>query len=74
MVNQYGEAAGRILIHEWAPETHDSATLPAQVEELTGALNYLQNFNFEAVSAISEIRQVIQALSRELDLHAGEYK
>ena len=70
MVNQFGEAAERILIHEWAPETHDLATLPAQVEELTGALNYLQNFNFEAVSAISEIRQVIQALSRELELHA----
>ena len=70
MVNQFGEAAERILIHEWTPETHDFATLPAQVEQLTGALNYLQNFNFEAVSAISEIRQVIQALSRELELHA----
>ena len=68
MVNQFGEAAERILIHEWTPETHDLATLPAQVEELTGALNYLQYFNFEAVSAISEIRQVIQALSRELEL------
>ena len=33
-------------------------------------MNYLQNFNFEAVSAISEICQVIQALSRELELHA----
>ena len=70
MVNAFGEAAERILIHEWTPETHDLATLPAQVEELTGALNYLQTFNFEAVSAISEIRQVIQALSRELELHA----
>ena len=70
MVNQFGEAAERIVIHEWTLETHDLATLPAQVEELTGALNYLQNFNFEAVSAISEIRQVIQALSRELELHA----
>ena len=48
----------------------DLAPLPAQVVELTSALNYLQNFNFEAVSAISEIRQVIQALSRELELHA----
>ena len=70
MVNQFGEAAERILIHEWRPETHDLATLPAQVEQLTGALNYLQTFNFEAVSAISEIRLVIQALSRELELHA----
>ena len=70
MVNQFGEAAERILIHEWTPETHDLATLPAQVEELTGALNYLQNFNFEAVSAISEIYQVIQALFHELELHA----
>ena len=70
MANQFGEAAERILIHEWTPETHDLATLPAQVEQLTGALNYLQTFNFEAVSAISEIRQVIQALSRELELHA----
>ena len=70
MVNQFGEAPERILIHEWTPETHDLATLPAQVEQLTGALNYLQTFNFEAVSAISEIRQVIQALSRELELHA----
>ena len=70
MVNQFGEAAERILIHGWTPETHDLATLPAQVEQLTGALNYLQTFNFEAVSAISEIRQVIQALSRELELHA----
>ena len=70
MVNQFGEAAERILIHEWAPETHDSATLPTQVEQLTGALNYLQTFNFEAVSAISEILQVIQALARELELHA----
>ena len=69
MVNQFGEAAERILIHEWAPETHDLATLPAQVEELTGALNCLQNFNFEAVSAFSEILQVIRALSRELELH-----
>ena len=45
----------------------DAATLPAQVEELTGALNYLF---FQAVSAISNIRQVIQALSREVELHA----
>ena len=71
MVNQFSEAAERILIHEWTPDTHDLATLPAQVEQLTGALNYLQAFNFEAVSAISEIRQVIQALSRELGLHAA---
>ena len=70
MVNQFGEAAERILIHEWTAETHDLATLPAQVQQLTGALNYLQTFNFKAVSAISEIRQVIQALSRELELHA----
>ena len=69
MVNQIGEAAERIRIHEWTPETHDLATLLAQVEELTGALIYLQNFSFEAVSAISEIRQVIQALSRKLELH-----
>ena len=58
------------MIHEWTPETHDLATSLAQVEELTGALNYLQNFKFDAVSAISEIRQVIQALSREVELHA----
>ena len=70
MVNQFGEAVERILIHEWTPETHNLATLPAQVEELTGALIYLQNFNFEEVSAILEISQVIQALSRELELHA----
>ena len=70
MVNQFGEAAKRILIHEWTLETHDLATLPAQVEELTAALNYIPTFNFEAVSAISEIRQVIQALSCELELHA----
>ena len=70
MVNQFGEADERILIPEWAPDTHDLATLPAQVEELTGALNDPQNFIFEAVSAISEIRQVIQALPRELELHA----
>ena len=56
MVNQFGEAAERILIHEWTPETHDLATLPAQVEQLTGALNYLPTFNFAAVSALSEIR------------------
>ena len=70
MVNQFGEAAERILSHEWTPESHDLATLPAQVEELTVALNYLQNSNFEAVSALSEICQVIQALSRVLELHA----
>ena len=70
MVNQFEEAAERVLIHEWTPETHDLATLPAQVEELTGALNYLQNFNFEAFLATSEICQVIQALSCELELHA----
>ena len=70
MVNQFGEAAERTLIHECTPETHDLATLPAQLEELTGASSYLQNFNFEAVSAISEIRQVIQALPRELELHS----
>ena len=70
MVNQSGEAAEKILIHEWTPETHDSATLPAQVKQLGGALNHLQTFNFEAVSAISEIRQVIQAVSCELELHA----
>ena len=70
MVNLFGEAAESILIHEWTPKTHDLATLPAQVEELTGALNYLQNFNFEAVSSISEIRQVMQALSREIELHS----
>ena len=33
-------------------------------------MNYFQTFKFEAVSAICEICQVIQALSRELDLHA----
>ena len=70
MVNQFSEAAERILIREWTPETHDLATSPAPVEELTSALNCFQNINFEAVSAISEIRQVIQALSRELELHA----
>ena len=70
MVNQFGEAAERIWIHEWTPETRDLATLPAHVEELTGALNYLQTFNFEEVSAILKIRQVIQALSRELEVHA----
>ena len=58
------------MIHEWTPETHDLATLPAQVDRLTSGLNYLQNFNFEGVSAISKIRQAIQALSRELELHA----
>ena len=51
-------------------EAHDLAILPAQVEELTGALNYLGNFNFEAVSSVLEIPQVIQALPRELELHA----
>ena len=66
MVNQFREAAERILIHEWAPEIHDLATLPAQVEELTGTLNYFEKVYFEAVSAISKIRQVIQAFSREL--------
>ena len=70
MVKQFGEAAERILIHEWTPETHDLATLPVQVEQLTGALNNLQTFNLEAVSAISENRQVTQALARELELHA----
>ena len=70
MLNQFGEAAERFLIHERAPETHDLATLQAQVEQLTGAFNYLQTFNFEAVSAISKIRQVILALSRELELNA----
>ena len=44
LVNQFGEAAKRILIHEWTPQTHDSATLPAQVEQVTGALNQLQTF------------------------------
>ena len=43
------EAAEGILVHGWTPETHDLATSPAQVEEPTGALNYLQTFNFEAV-------------------------
>ena len=28
MVNEFGEAAERILIHEWTPQTHDLATLP----------------------------------------------
>ena len=69
MVNQVGEGAERIFIHEWTPETRDLATLVTQVGELTGALNYLRNFDFEAISAISKIRQVIQALSRELELH-----
>ena len=44
MVNQFDEAAERILIHEWTPETHNLATLPVQVGELTGALKYLQTF------------------------------
>ena len=70
MVNRFGEAAERILIRDWTPETHDLATLPAQVEELTVALNYLQTFDFEAASAISKIREVIQALSLELEIHA----
>ena len=70
MVNPFGEAAERFLIHEWTRETHDLATLPAQVEPLTGALTYLQTLHFGAVSAISEIRQVIQALSCELELNA----
>ena len=47
-MNQFGEAAERNLIHEWTTETHDLATLPAQVEQLTGALNYLQTFTLEA--------------------------
>ena len=66
----WSKAAERVLINEWTTETHDLATLPAQVEQLTGALNYLQTFNFEAVSTISDICQVTQALSRELELHA----
>ena len=70
MVNRFREAAERLLNHEWSPETHDLATLPVQVEELTGALNYFRTFNFETGSAISEIRQVFQALSRKLELHA----
>ena len=70
MVNHFGEAAERILIHEWTPQIHDLATLPAQVEELPRALNYLRNFNLKAVSAISQICHVIQALCRELELHA----
>ena len=70
MVNQFGEAARRIYIHECTPETHDLATLLAQVEELTVALNYLQASTFEAVSAIAEICQVMQALSLELQLRA----
>ena len=49
MVNQFSEATERIWIHEWTTETHDLGTLPAQVEELTGALNYLRTFSFEAV-------------------------
>ena len=49
MVNPFGEAAESILIDEWIPETHDLATLPAQVEEVTGVWNYLQSFNFQAV-------------------------
>ena len=70
MVNQFGEAAERILIHGWTTENHDLVTLPAQVEELTGALNYLRNFNFEAIAAIAKICLVIQALARKLELHA----
>ena len=35
MVNQFGEAAERILSYEWTPERHDCGTLPAQVEQLT---------------------------------------
>ena len=69
LITQFGEAAKRILIDEWTPQTHDLATQPAQVEQLTGALNYLQTSNFQAVLAISEIHQVIQALSHELELH-----
>ena len=38
MVNQFGETAKRILIHEWTRETHDLATLRAHVEELTGQI------------------------------------
>ena len=30
-------------------------------------LNYLQTIDFEALSAVSEIRQVIQALSHEFE-------
>ena len=70
MINQFGEAAERIWIHEWTLESHDLATLSAQVEEPTGALKYHQTFNFEAVPAVSEICQVIQALSCELERHA----
>ena len=70
MVNQFGEGAERILIHGWTPETHDLAALRAQVEEVTSALNYLQTFHFETVSYIFKIRQVVQALSRGLELHA----
>ena len=69
MENQFGEAAERISIHEWTPETHDLANSSAQVAYLTAGLHYLQNVNFQAASAISEIGQVIQALSRDLELH-----
>ena len=61
----------------WGNPSPDVTYLPIyiptylpQVEELTGALNYLQTFSFEAVSAILEIRRVIPALSGELELHA----
>ena len=52
MVNHFGEAAERVLIHQSTPVTHDLATLPAQVEELTAELNYHRTINLEAVSAI----------------------
>ena len=74
MANPFGEAAERILINEWTLETHDLATLPAQDEEPTGALNYLLTCNFEGVSAISKICHVIQPLSHEVELHARGVK
>ena len=74
MVNQFGEAAARILIHEWTPETHDLATLPAQVGELTGALNYLQPFLSRRLPRFPKFARESKPSLVSLNSIRGEYK
>ena len=73
-MNQFGEAAERILIHEWTPETHDLATLTAQVEELAGALNYLQNLISRRFRRFPKFAWPSKPPLARLNSMHGEYK
>ena len=75
MVSQLGEAAERILIHEWTPETHDLATLPARVVgELTGRLIISKTLISRRFQLFRKFARSSKPSLASLNSMPGEYK